>query len=421
MILIFVEQVTNRLRYTLDFIFNARGFNYELTTDITHFTAANARKFNYSNRSFEGIPTVTPCNLLFDEGIDAIALDKVCFEDLEIMSFNQIPDLLASIFFVLSRYEEYWVSERDAHDRFPAVCSMQSVYGWLNEPICDRWAISLLTFIGIPLTPNVEFKIQPTFDIDSTFAYKEKGLLRNMVGTIRDVSKGKIARVKERFQVLSNTRKDPFDTFDRIKALTVNYPDTRCFWLMADYGSYNKNLAFNNTKQREIIQDIATRCKIGIHPGYDSYTSAKPLALEISRLSAVLEKPVTFSRQHFLRVRIPETYTLLVEQRIKEDYSMGYAETTGFRMGTARQTPWFNLRTNEITGLMFQPFCYMDGTLNEYLKLSPEQAIQEVRELKTVIKQYGGTFSFIWHNETLGFKEHWSGWEPVFEESISYS
>jgi hypothetical protein len=221
--------------------------------------------------------------------------------------------------------------------------------------------------------------------------------------------------------VLSNTRKDPFDTFDRIKALTANYPDTRCFWLMADYGSYNKNLAFKNPKQCEIIQEIAKRCEIGIHPGYYSYTSAKTLALEISRLYAVLDKPVTSSRQHFLRVRIPETYTLLVEQGIQEDYSMGYAETTGFRMGTARKTAWFDLRTNEISGLMLQPFCYMDGTLNEYLKLSPEQASQEVRELKAMVNQYGGTFSFIWHNETLGFKRHWSGWEPVFEESISYS
>ena len=421
MTLIFVEQVTNRLRYTLDFIFKARGFSYELTTDAARFSTSDSTKFNYSNRSFEGIPTVTPCTLLFDEGIDAIALDKVDFEELEIMSFNQIPDLLASIFFVLSRYEEYWVSERDAHDRFPAICSMQSIYGWLHEPICDRWAITLLTWIGIPMAPSAEFKIQPTFDIDSTFAYKEKGLLRNMAGAIRDVSKGRITRVMERYQVLSNTRKDPFDTFDRIKALTANYPDTRCFWLMADYGSYNKNLAFNNAKQREIIQEIAKRCEIGIHPGYYSYTSAKTLALEISRLSAVLDKPVTSSRQHFLRVRIPETYTLLVEQRIQEDYSMGYAETTGFRMGTARQTPWFNLRTNEISGLLLQPFCYMDGTLNEYLKLSPEQAIEEVRKLKRVVKEFGGTFSFIWHNETLGFKRHWSGWEPVFEESISYS
>ena len=308
MTLIFVEQVTNRLRYTLDFIFKARGLSYELTTDAARFSTSDSTKFNYSNRSFEGIPTLTPCTLLFDEGIDAIALDKVDFEELEIMSFNQIPDLLASIFFVLSRYEEYWVSERDAHDRFPAICSMQSVYGWLHEPICDRWAITLLAWIGIPLTPSAEFKIQPTFDIDSTFAYKEKGLLRNMAGAIGDVSKGTIARVRERIQVLSNTRKDPFDTFDRIKALTANYPDTRCFWLMADYGSYNKNLAFKNPKQCEIIQEIAKRCEIGIHPGYDSYTSAKTLALEISRLSAVLDKPVTSSRQHFLRVRIPETY-----------------------------------------------------------------------------------------------------------------
>ena len=83
MTLIFIEQVTNRLRYTLDFIFKARGLSYELTTDAARFSTSDSTKFNYSNRSFEGIPTVTPCTLLFDEGIDAIALDKVDFEELE--------------------------------------------------------------------------------------------------------------------------------------------------------------------------------------------------------------------------------------------------------------------------------------------------------------------------------------------------
>lgn len=421
MTLIFTERITNRLSYTLDFIFKARGLSYELTTDAARFSTSDSTKFNYSNRSFEGIPTVTPCTLLFDEGIQPLVLDKVRFLDLEIMSFNHIPDLLASIFFVLSRYEEYWITERDAHDRFPAVCSMQSVYGWLHEPICDRWAKSLLSLIGIPLAPSAEFNIQPTFDIDSTYAYKEKGLFRNMAGTIRDVSKGRIANVRERIQVLNNTRKDPFDTFEYIKGLMAQFPETRCFWLMADYGPYNKNLSFNNTKQRDIIQEIAQYGEIGIHPGYDSYTRSNTLAQEISRLSAVLGKPVTSSRQHFLRLRIPETYSLLVEQQITTDYSMGYAETTGFRMGTARKTAWFNLKSNQITSLMIQPFCYMDGTLNEYLKLSPEQAKEKVRTLKAMVSEYGGTFSFIWHNETLGFQHHWSGWEPVFEESISYS
>ena len=421
MTLIFVEQLTNRLKYTFDFVFNARGLSYELTTDLTYFSTSNQQKFNYSGHSIPNVPTLVPCSLLFEEAIHQISLDKVTMDDIEFMSFNDCPDLVASIFFVLSRYEEYWKVERDEHDRFPALCSMQSVFGWLHEPSCDRWANSLLQFIGINSVPSLEYKIQPTFDIDSTFAYKGKGTFRTTAGILKDLSKGRINRVKDRIQVLIQKRKDPFDTFDQITQIAEQYPETRCFWLLADFGTYNKNLSHTNPQQGEIISKLSSACEIGIHPGYETYMNATNLALEIHRLTRLTKKEIRISRQHFLRLSIPETYNNLTEHNIQIDYSMGYAETTGFRMGTARQTPWFNLKTNEITSLQLQPFCYMDGTLNEYMKLSPNQAIEEVKRLKALVKEYGGNFSFIWHNETLGFKHHWKGWEPVFEESVSYS
>jgi hypothetical protein len=421
MTLIFVEQLTKRLTYTFDFVFNARGLRYEFTSDLTYFNNSTQQKFNYSTHSIPDVPTLVPCSLLFNEEIHQISLDKVSMDDLEFMSFNECPDLVASIFFVLSRYEEYWKVERDEHDRFPALFSIQSIFGWLDEPICDRWALGLLKFIGITSVPSSEFKIQPTVDIDSTFAYKGKGAYRTIAGILKDLSKGRINRVKDRIQVLIQKRKDPFDTFDHISRIAHKYPETRCFWLLADFGAFNKNLSYTNPKQGEIITKLASTCEIGIHPGYDTYTNGTNLALEIDRLTALTKKEIKTSRQHFLRLSIPETYINLIEQHIQIDYTMGYAETTGFRMGTARQTPWFNLKTNEITSLHLQPFCYMDGTLNEYMKLSPIQAIEEVTTLKALVKKYGGTFSFIWHNETMGFEHHWKGWEPVFEESISYS
>jgi hypothetical protein len=421
MTLIFVEQLTQRLQYTFDFVFNARGLSYEFTSDLTYFSASNLQKFNYSAHSIPEVPTLVPCSLLFEEEIHPISLDKVTMDDIEFMSFNESPDLVASIFFVLSRYEEYWKVERDEHNRFPALCSMQSVFGWLDEPICDRWALSLLQFIGINSVTASEFNIQPTFDIDSTFAYAGKGTFRTTAGILKDLSKGRINHVQDRIKVLIQKRKDPFDTFDKITQIAEQYPETRCFWLLADFGTYNKNLSYTNPQQGEIISKLSSACEIGIHPGYETYMNATNLALEIHRLTSLTKKEIRISRQHFLRLSIPETYNNLTEHNIQIDYSMGYAETTGFRMGTARQTPWFNLKTNEITSLQLQPFCYMDGTLNEYMKLSPNQAIEEVKRLKALVKEYGGTFSFIWHNETLGFKHHWKTWEPVFEESISYS
>lgn len=418
MTLIFVDQITARLTFTLDFVFTARGVSYKITTESVEFTEFKGTKLNYSNKQIDSEPSIVPCGLLFTNTLAYVAIDKAEFERTEILSFNEIPDILASIFFVLSRYEEYWETTRDEHGRFPAKCSIQSVYGWLDEPICDKWAFSLLKFIGITELPTPEFIIQPTFDIDSSFAYKEKGLLRNIAGGIKDLIKGKTQHFRDRMNVCVRRTEDPFDTFERIKNVAQQFPDTLCFWLLADYGNFNKNIHYANTAQVGIINAVSKQCAIGIHPGYNAFNNEAILEAEKNRLESIIKKSVNQSRHHYLRLCIPDTYNLLIKQNIDFDYTMGYAECSGFRMGTARQTPWFNLQTNEVTALQIQPFCYMDGTLNEYMNLTPEKAIQQIRDLKNMIKQYGGTFSFIWHNETIGFRHHWEGWESVFEESL---
>jgi len=418
MTLILVDQITARLTYTLDFVFTARGLAYNITTEVAAFIEFTGTRLNYSNKQIDQTPTIIPSDLLFSKGIERISLEKAEFDLSEMLSFNQTPDILASIFFVLSRYEEYWEITLDEHGRFPASLSIQSVYGWLDEPICDKWALSVLKFIGIIAMPTPKFNIQPTFDIDSTFAYKEKGVIRNTAGAIKELMQGKIQHFRDRMNVCFGRTEDPFVTFKRIKTVAQQFPDTLCFWLLADYNNFNKNIHHANLVQAGIIQSISELCEIGIHPGYNTFNNGSTMELEKNRLENLLKKSVHQSRQHYLRLSIPITYSLLVKQNIKVDYTMGYAECPGFRMGTARQTAWFDLRSNEVTSLHIQPFCYMDGTLNEYLKLTPEKAIHEVRQLKDMIKQYGGTFSFIWHNETIGFLHHWDGWEPVFEESL---
>ena len=78
---------------------------------------------------------------------------------------------------------------------------------------------------------------------------------------------------------------------------------------------------------------------------------------------------------------LPNTYETLIEQGIENDYSMGYADICGYRAGTARKHLWFNVLTNQKTKLKIHPFAYMDGTLNEYLGMSPESAQEKIVEL----------------------------------------
>jgi hypothetical protein len=67
---------------------------------------------------------------------------------------------------------------------------------------------------------------------------------------------------------------------------------------------------------------------------------------------------------------------------------------------------------------MIHPITYMDGTLNQYLGLSIEKSITVIRNLKKEVKNVGGTFCPLWHNETIGNIGIWKGWTEVFESNF---
>ena len=60
----------------------------------------------------------------------------------------------------------------------------------------------------------------------------------------------------------------------------------------------------------------------------------------------------------------------------------------------------------------------MDGTLNNYLKLTTEEAIKKVKDIVAEVKNVNGEFISIWHNETLSDWREWKGWKTVYEEVI---
>ena len=421
--LIFVEKVNERLTYTFDFIFKERDLSYVFTSSEAEFEKSLDEKFNYSQKKFGATPSISPSTILFNNSIENLTLNKCLFNEEECLTINGVCDPVASIFYILTRYEEYHSSFKDKHGRYIGKKSVLYRFGWHEKAMCDRWSEDILCFLSSNTAFRYEKKkyrpqIIPTFDIDKAYAYKHKGIFRNILGYFKDLYSKDRTLTKERRMVLAGSKKDPFDNYDKIFEIQSRGFDVKLFWMLGNYGKYDKNISHKNRRHRRLIRKMDTIASIGIHPSYKSNSNEFNIHNEIERLQSIIKKHVRSSRQHYLMLFLPKTYQQLIEQEIEDDYSMGYADIIGFRAGTARSFHWFDLTTNKKTCLRIHPFCYMDGSLNEYLKLNTNEAEERIAQLYLEIQNYGGQFIFLWHNDTISDYGHWAGWSKVLEFSL---
>ena len=96
------------------------------------------------------------------------------------------------------------------------------------------------------------------------------------------------------------------------------------------------NYALNTASFQKLVGHLDQRRSLGIHPSYRSHQNYDLLQAEYKRFSGLLGHETHISRQHFLLLSLPDTYRKLISLGIREDYSMGYASSVGFRAGTSR-------------------------------------------------------------------------------------
>ena len=418
MVTVFVDKITARIEYTFDFIFKSRGIDYSLVLNIDEFNQASIPKLNYSAFNTEE-STINSCGILLEEGIRTLEISKGKFNSIECLTFDAVQDPIASIFYVLTRYEEYTCQSKDEHDRFPAKESILIKYSWIEQCVCDRWALEILRIIEVEnLIVESDSKLIPTFDIDNTYAYKLKTGKVKILSICKDILTFNFARLMER-RAVNKGEKDPYDTFDVIREIGAKHMDMKLFWLIGERSEKDRNISIENLEHQQLITSLDRDFEVNLHPSYNSNGVAQIIKKEKISLQYVLDRVVIRSRQHYLRFELPRTFNSLISAGFQHEYSMGFAERVGFRSGTARSHFWFNLETNEITKLKIHPFAYMDGTLNEYMNLSISESKQKIKDLFTEVSTFGGDFIFIWHNETIGDYNKWKGWSEVLHYTLS--
>ncbi|MFA7080984.1 MAG: polysaccharide deacetylase family protein [Bacteroidales bacterium] len=432
MLFIFIDKITNRVGYTLSLIFkDILGVDYKITTNREAFANYEGAKLSYSKNRIGQEAFICSTDLLFETVIEIKELNLFeyrgnpavfrTFSKDSILPF----DIFAASFYFVSRYEEYLPFIQDKHGRFRYQESFAFKNSFLHKPIVNIWA-KLLEEKLKELYPDLEFsthyfRFYNTIDIDSAYSFKEKGLARKTVGFIRDVLSGNFSEFIYRFNVLFFGKQDPYDTFDyQISLIKKHKLKTIYFILFGHYGKYDKNISPYNKKFQMLIKYLCDYAKVGVHPSYASFDQKEELSIQIKELLQVIHKPVFRSRYHFLKFRLPISFRRLLENMITDDYSMGYSDIIGFRAGICSGYNFYDLEIDGETKLRLHPFALMDVALKNGMGLSPEEAVEKIKQIANEVIEVEGDFISVWHNESMCERYQWKGWREVYEKMIEY-
>ncbi len=430
MIHIYSPQPSARLQYTIQLLFReVLQTSFELISDEKVFRQAEGFKINYSHRDLDADLHWFPHELMEKHTVDPVQIEVREWNSMPVLFPQTEPefpfDLFAATFFLATRYEEYLPHQPDRHLRFTAEESVAFKNGFLPRPVINEWAQALRQLISKRYPSTVfkpsSFSAEATFDIDVAWAYRNKGWWRTMAAFVLDVIQLRLARFAARWSVVFGNAKDPYDTYEYIREQTNKFGiKSRYFFLLGDYSSFDRNSKSNHPEMQSLIRECAAHGGVGIHPSYGSHLSVDALSKEIKRLRDVTGSTVTESRQHYLRMTMPESYQRLIDCGVRTDFTMGYAGQVGFRASLCTPFKFFDVTNNVETDLRIVPFAYMDGTLRHYLGMEPVASKEVVQQLIESVYRVNGRFVCLWHNSSLSESNEWIGWRSVFEHTLQY-
>jgi len=327
-------------------------------------------------------------------------------------------DIFGSVFFVISGYEERTRRTRDEHDRFPAGASLAAMGGFLERPIVDEY-VDLLWDAIRSLWPTAvrrrsSFRLRLTHDVDRPWASlgqrtwvvahglagdlvrrRDPGLALNRALSFLDARRGRVSR-------------DPFNTFDMLMDTSEHHGLQSTFYFMAGDGSngIDGQYRVSDPEIARLLKRVHDRGhEIGLHSSYESYRSPERIRGEFESLRAAcrvagFDQPTWGVRQHYLRFDNPQTWRGQDAAGFDHDSTLGFAEHIGFRMGTCREYPVFDLLARRALKLRERPLLVMDATF-WYMDVGPEEAALRTRAVVDRCRYHGGDAVLLVHNSSL--------------------
>ena len=322
-------------------------------------------------------------------------------------------DLFASVFFMLTRWEEMVCPTRDAHNRFPGEASIAFKNNFLTRPVVNEYAEllwNMLEACGFQgKRKKRESKLYLTHDIDHLFTSVTN---RQIAADLCKRFDAPLARRHFQYKYTKN----PYDQYNFLMDCSERMNVKSRFYFKASdqVTRYDQDNYLTTGKFRNIIRNIQARGHlIGFHPGYDTFLDEGKWTREKTLLEEAAQTKVLEGRQHYLRMQVPDTLLIWENNGMETDSTLGYADRNGFRCGTGDEFPVFDLVNRKQMRLKERPLVVMDGTLKLNTANSPEKSLEIVRDYLQTGRKFGMAITLLFHNSSFD-EENWPGWKKMY-------
>jgi hypothetical protein len=415
-LIIFSTVLTPRIKYIFSFLFkDILKVEVEFTGNSQYFIQSTLPKISYGEQPLADELFFKSTPLLFANKVEEALLKPITFGDYQVpfaVQDSALPfDVFAASFFIVSRYEEY-LFQKKTTEEFKASKSLQHKWKILKRPIIDEWALMLKNLIRKKYPdfkfhqkhfshhPTINFTVNPS--LPKGFVNKSKFLFS--------------AFFQKRNRYLSSK-------FDRLTGVDINNEQV--------LNAVTQWLAYKKTKPLYFVNfpDIPTsylqvnglskslsQKAVGLlRPCADSPQGITTIKDNLIKLKKIHPELIHLTSQQLEVLKFPICYLNLLSSGFISDFSMGYADTIGFRAGTCTPFNWYDLQLEKATTLKVNAYCMTDQAL-QFLPL--EEGKKTVNHLIDQVKVVNGTFYSTWQLRSLSDHLKYKKLKTLFTEML---
>ncbi|TXK44872.1 hypothetical protein FVR03_13020 [Pontibacter qinzhouensis] len=338
-------------------------------------------------------------------------------------------DIVAAAFYLLSGWQEFHSQHHDQFGRFPYSASVQSKYGFIGIPVVNYYFSILKEAIENCFDVKLKqkqwkdsaFATCLTHDIDRLqSAWKVAGMQRLKQG--RHLAVARLCTKKL-------LKKDAWNNIPEVMALAEKHQLKATYFWMAQNQTYkghpNADYKVQEPLYQKTLQTLAEAGhEVALHGSFGTCESTDQLLEEAERLQV----PVSGNRFHYLQYKPKITPTIVQQSQLAYDSTLGFAEQTGFRNSFCHPFFPYDFKNRKAFDFLELPLIAMDVTLYgpNYMHLRPAEVLQLLRPILREVKEFGGLFTLLWHNENISdypeypLGPHEQNWREVLEDLLDY-